>query len=68
MANHKDKKTGETLVRIATQAYLLHQYIVDEKVNEGKIKLGVLIQMSNVIVSNIQLLQEKDEKESKGDA
>ena len=60
MANHKDKKTGETLVRIAAQAFLLHEYITDEKSNGGKIQLGTLKAMSNVIVSNIKLLEESD--------
>lgn len=64
MANHKDKKVGECLVRIALQAEELSTYILNPAKNGGRIGLGVIKQMSNVIVSNVQKLEELD-KETK---
>lgn len=65
MANHKDKRTGECLARIGLQARELYEYIFDEKKNGGRIGLKELIEMSNVIVSNIELLRDLDKKATK---
>lgn len=62
MANHKDKRVGECLVRIAVQADQLTKYILDPKVNGGRIGLKEIKDMSNVIVSNVKKLEELDLK------
>ena len=67
MANHNDKRIGECLMRIGVQGKELCDYIFDKNKNGGRIGLGIIKQMSNVIVSNVELLEELDKK-SGGDA
>ena len=62
MANHREKKQGECLARIGVQAKYLCEYILNPKANKGRIELRVVKEMSNVIVSNVKLLEELDKK------
>ena len=62
MANHHDKRVGETLIRIGIQAREIVDYIFDKEKNKGHIGLKELKDMSNVIVSNIKYLEELDKK------
>lgn len=65
MANHTEKRQGECLARIGIQAKNLCEYILNPKANQGRIELNVVKKMSNVIVSNVKLLEEIDKKASK---